>query len=204
MQEEIMQSLGSHLVQTHVTESDLWIRVADESWLDAVRICKEDLGFDYFSFLSAVDWLPNPNLDGEYVFDEGKEPAGPQEIIVDPEVRYAGGTSRFQVLTRLYSVEKHHGVTLVTDVPESLTLASIVTLYKGADWHERETWEMFGITFEGHSDLRHIYLPAEFEGFPLRKDFPLLARVVRPWPGLVDMEEMPIVENQEKPEQDFA
>ena len=51
------------------------------------------------------------------------------------------------------------------------------TVYAGADWHERETWEMFGFTFDGHPDLRHIYLPGEFEGFPLRKDFPLLARV---------------------------
>ena len=52
---------------------------------------------------------------------------------------------------------------------------------------------MFGITFDGHPDLRHIYLPAEFEGHPLRKDFPLLARLVKPWPGIVDVEPMPRV-----------
>ena len=50
---------------------------------------------------------------------------------------------------------------------------------------------MFGIDFVGHPDLRHIYLPADFEGHPLRKDFPLLARVVKPWPGIVDVEPMP-------------
>ena len=50
---------------------------------------------------------------------------------------------------------------------------------------------MFGITFDGHPDLRHIYLPGEFEGYPLRKDFPLLARMVKPWPGIVDVEPMP-------------
>ena len=50
---------------------------------------------------------------------------------------------------------------------------------------------MYGITFTGHPDLRHIYLPTEFEGHPLRKDFPLLARVVKPWPGIVDVEPMP-------------
>lgn len=52
---------------------------------------------------------------------------------------------------------------------------------------------MFGFNFIGHPDLRHLYLPDEFVGFPLRKDFALAARVVRPWPGLVDMEEMPTV-----------
>ena len=64
-------------------------------------------------------------------------------------------------------------------------------LFGGADWHERETWEMYGFDFAGHPGLRHMYLPGEFEGFPGRKDFPLLAREVKPWPGLVDVEPMP-------------
>jgi NADH-quinone oxidoreductase subunit C len=50
---------------------------------------------------------------------------------------------------------------------------------------------MFGFEFTGHPGLRHLYLPSEFEGFPLRKDFPLLAREVKPWPGLVDVEQFP-------------
>jgi NADH-quinone oxidoreductase subunit C len=50
---------------------------------------------------------------------------------------------------------------------------------------------MFGFVFDGHPSLRHLYLPGEFEGHPLRKDFPLLARDVKPWPGLVDVEPMP-------------
>ena len=50
---------------------------------------------------------------------------------------------------------------------------------------------MYGFQFDGHPGLRHIYLPTEFEGFPLRKDFPLLAREVKPWPGLVDVEPLP-------------
>jgi NADH-quinone oxidoreductase subunit C len=50
---------------------------------------------------------------------------------------------------------------------------------------------MYGFVFDGHPALRHLYLPSEFEGHPLRKDYPLLARVVKPWPGLVDVEPMP-------------
>ena len=70
-------------------------------------------------------------------------------------------------------------------------MQSWVPVYPGADWHERECWEMYGFVFDGHPALRHLYLPSEFEGHPLRKDFPLLARVVKPWPGLVDVEPMP-------------
>jgi NADH-quinone oxidoreductase subunit C len=50
---------------------------------------------------------------------------------------------------------------------------------------------MYGFVFDGHPSLRHLYLPSEFEGHPLRKDYPLLAREVKPWPGLVDVEPMP-------------
>ena len=64
-------------------------------------------------------------------------------------------------------------------------------MYAGANWHERECHEMFGIGFEGHPDLRNMYLPVDFEGHPLRKDFPLLARMVKPWPGIADVEPLP-------------
>ena len=81
---------------------------------------------------------------------------------------------------------------LKADIPEdSLAIGTWTDVFQGANWHEREVWEMFGITFIGHPDLRHIYLPGGFEGHPLRKDFPLLARVVKPWPGIVDVEPMP-------------
>ena len=72
-----------------------------------------------------------------------------------------------------------------------MTVASWFTVYAGANWHERETHEMFGISFAGHPDLRNMYLPTEFEGHPLRKDFPLLSRMIKPWPGIVDVEPMP-------------
>ena len=59
---------------------------------------------------------------------------------------------------------------------------------------------MYGFGFDGHPSLRHLYLPSGFEGHPLRKDFPLLARVVKPWPGLVDVEPMPEVAEAPAPE----
>ncbi|GLW08773.1 hypothetical protein Misp01_39030 [Microtetraspora sp. NBRC 13810] len=62
-------------------------------------------------------------------------------------------------------------------------LPSATGVYRGADWHERETFEMFGVVFEGHPHLVPLLLPDGFEGHPLRKDFVLAARVARPWPG---------------------
>ena len=76
-------------------------------------------------------------------------------------------------------------------VPPDLQVGTWTREYPGANWHEREAWEMFGISFAGHPGLRHLYLPGDFEGHPLRKDFPLLARLIKPWPGIVDVEPMP-------------
>jgi NADH-quinone oxidoreductase subunit C len=163
------------------------VRVDIANWQRAAEICKPT--YEYFSYLSAIDWLPNPTLDGEKVFVPDATPPGPQEIIVDPVIRKGGGSSRFQLVAHVYNVEAHEGLTLVADVEENAP--SWTSIYKGANWHEREAWEMFGIIFDGHPNLSHIYLPAEFDGHPMRKDFPLIAREVRPWPGLVDMEEMP-------------
>ncbi|MEU6391957.1 NADH-quinone oxidoreductase subunit C [Streptomyces sp. NPDC046939] len=73
---------------------------------------------------------------------------------------------------------------LRTTVPHSApVLASAVDVYAGAAWHERETHEMFGVTFEGHPHLVPLLLPDGFEGHPLRKDFVLAARVAKAWPG---------------------
>lgn len=111
-----------------------------------------------------------------------------------------GGDTRFQVFARLYSTTRHEGVTLKADLdPDAPSVGTWCDIYPGADWNERETWEMYGFVFEGHPNLVKLYLPGEFEGFPLRKDFPLLSREVKPWPGLVDVELMPESAETETP-----
>ncbi len=90
----------------------------------------------------------------------------------------------FTVVTHVWSTTHRHGVLLRTRLPrEAPSIPSIVDIYPGASWHERETAEMFGIAFAGHPDPKPLLLSNEFEGHPLRKDFVLAARVAKPWPG---------------------
>ena len=186
--------LGDGLKASEVVGGDLWVRVDVSQWRRACEVAKNELGMDYFCFLSGIDWLPNPTLAGREVWDPNPNEASEPTAEAGEELKtgIAGGDTRFQVFARLYSTRTHVGFTLKADLDdERPTAPSIVSVYRGADWHERETWEMYGFDFEGHPGLRHLYLPGEFEGNPLRKDFPMLAREVKPWPGLVDKEQIP-------------
>jgi NADH-quinone oxidoreductase subunit C len=94
------------------------------------------------------------------------------------------GEDGFDVVTQLWSTSRHHGVRVkVAAGRDDPRVPSVSDLYPGANWHERETWELFGIDFEGHPQLVKLLLPEQFEGFPLRKEFPLATRIAKPWPG---------------------
>jgi NADH-quinone oxidoreductase subunit C len=187
--------LGAAVLASEIAGGDICVRVDRASWRAAVEACRDKLGMDYFCFLSGIDWMDAPDLSGEKAWDpDAASPSnGGEDASTAPETKkVAGGESRFQVFARLYSTTKKLGVTLKADLDDAApSVETITTVYRGADWHERETWEMYGFDFVGHPGLRHLYLPSEFEGFPLRKDFPLLAREVKPWPGLVDVEPIP-------------
>ena len=74
---------------------------------------------------------------------------------------------------------------------ENAEIESLVDVFAGANWHEREAYEMFGINFLNHPNLIKLYLPDDYEGNPLLKSFELISREVKPWPGEVDVEGMP-------------
>jgi NADH-quinone oxidoreductase subunit C len=98
----------------------------------------------------------------------------------------------FDIVVQLYSISRRHQVRVkVACDREDPSLPTISDLYPGANWHERETWELFGIIFEGHPQLVKLLLPEQFEGHPLRKDFVLMTRVAKPWPGAEEGEESP-------------
>jgi NADH-quinone oxidoreductase subunit C len=227
--DQVKSVLGDAVVGSHIQHNDLWVRVGREDWRRAAEACKS-LGFDYFDFLSGIDWMPSapnpedaetlsvePDADADEAPDAAEAEEAKAEHDAEPQpseagtvaayetaegepeggwtTGWAGGDTRFQVFMRLHSITRKIGITLKADLDdENPRIASLHDIYFGADWHERETWEMYGFVFEGHPYLQHIYLPGEFEGFPLRKDFPLLAREVKPWPGIVDVEDLPAAE----------
>ena len=193
--------LGDGLVEHHLEgdTTDLWVRVTPEAWTDAARAARDDLGCTFFDFLSAIDWMASPygrDMDAQEDVVSGTAAEAEAAGETEPYEPVAGSTSRFQLLAHVINPEEHFGVILKCDLadPAGDTAPTVDTwsdLYAGANWHEREAAEMFGIDFVGHPNLINLYLPGEFEGHPLRKDFPLLSRRVRPWPGIVDVEPLP-------------
>ena len=204
---ELGERLGDGIVASHIDPGhDLVVRIANEAWADAASGLRRALGFDYFTFLSAIDWMPSPygrSMDAAVDLDTDA-PKGPPELPPGPyEHGVTGGDTRFQALARVYSTRRKIGITLKADLAnDEPTIETWTGTYPGADWHEREAWEMFGITFIGHPKLRHIYLPGDFEGNPLRKDFPLLSRQIKPWPGIVDVEPLPGDDEDDKDKPD--
>ncbi len=124
---------------------------------------------DWVAAVTAV--RDDPELDGSYL-----------DVLLAVDEHPRG----FDVVVRLWSVARRHGVHLRTSVPrEDPRLPSLVGVFAGAAWHEREAAEMFGLVFDGHPDLAPLLLPDGFVGHPLRKERVLAARQ-EPWPGRLD------------------
>ncbi|MEZ5410467.1 MAG: NADH-quinone oxidoreductase subunit C [Acidimicrobiales bacterium] len=208
--EALTTELGDALLDSHlIAGKDLWIRVGTEAWASTADYLRNRQRFRFFDFLSAIDWMPSPYgrsldaavdniLEGKSLVGDGEAEDGGDSaagaVSGAGAGAYAGGETRFQVFARVYSLTTKLGVTIKADVGnlgDPLQVGTWTGTYPGADWHEREAYEMFGITFVGHPGLRKLYLPGDFEGHPMRKDFPLLARLIKPWPGIVDVEPMP-------------
>jgi len=96
---------------------------------------------------------------------------------------------RFEVVYNLYSIRYRHKIRIRAQVPENdPKIDSVVPIWAGANWHERECYDMFGILFTGHPDLRRILMPEDWEGFPLRKDYPLKGPDFdKDWTGFTDV-----------------
>ncbi len=162
------------------------IRVARDAWVETLQKASDEGGLPFFSWLSAVDWS--------------------REVTVgEPVEDVEGLDERYEVVARLSSVKDASAAQFIAAVSkDDAWIDSVVPLFAGAEWHEREAAEMFGIDFRGHPNLAKLYLPDSFEGHPLRKSYPLLSREVKPWPGKVDVEDMPSTENVEAQAQETA
>jgi NADH-quinone oxidoreductase subunit C len=133
------------------------VEVASTDWSAAAAALRDDPDLDcsFFDWLSAHDAGPDADVD-----------------------------SGLCVVLHVWSLSHRHHVLLRTRVARDHgRLASLVEVWPGAAWHERETFEMFGVVFDGHPNLVPLLLPDGFEGHPLRKDFVLASRVAKSWPG---------------------
>lgn len=127
---------------------DTRVVVGKDELLDMMRLLKEVRGLDLLVDVTCVDYL-----------------------------NYRDATDRFGLVYLLASTDSNERITVRVFVNEpDLAVPSLCDLWKGADWLEREVFDMFGIVFEGHPDLRRILMPEEFTAFPLRKDYPLQGR----------------------------
>jgi NADH-quinone oxidoreductase subunit C len=150
--DHLRQRFGEAIVETHDFRGDHTAVVTRERLLDVLGHCRDaaDLRFDLLMDLTAVDDSKFP----------GRED-GP----------------RFEVVYHLYSVPHNHRVRLKVRVEEDdAVVPSAVGLWAIANWMEREVWDMFGVRFDGHPDLRRLLLYEEFVGHPLRKDYPINRR----------------------------
>ena len=202
-----VEHLGDGVADSHLKPGDdLWIRVNTDAWGAAAETLRHKMGAQFFDFVSAIDWMPSPygrEMDAEVDTILAAANGEVEAVEAAPTVQgYAGGDTRFQVFGRAINVVDHWGITIKADVPDgTMSVPTWINTYPGAAWHEREAHEMFGISFDGNVDMRNLYLPTDFEGHPMRKDFPLLARRVKPWPGIVDVEGMP---GADEPEEEAA
>jgi NADH-quinone oxidoreductase subunit C len=143
----LLDAHSDAVLETHAHRGDATARVDATRVVDVLRFLRDDLllRFDMLSDLTAVDYLGHPHHSGP----------------------------RFEVVYHLFSTSHLHRVRVKAAVPETpCQIDSAVDVWPGANWMEREVWDLYGIRFRNHPDLRRILLYEEFEGHPLRKDYP--------------------------------
>lgn len=144
----VLQSRFGTGITESVFRDNRRIDVSSGSVFEILSGLKAEFGFSMLIDLTAVDWL-----------------------------EYEGATDRFSVVYLLLNMNTGERLIVRTAVnlPDPC-LPSVYSLWRGADWMEREVFDMFGISFTGHPDLRRLLMPEEFDAYPLRKDYPLKGR----------------------------
>ena len=150
--------------------------------VEAGLYLRDELGFDFLSDVAAADYLGWPtgteNVAGYYGTRAGRDTGWPGsqglQRLPDPKPK------RFSVSYHLLAVrEGAPRVRLQVWVDDGEPVPSVITVWPTADWHEREAWDMMGIRIEGHPNLRRILMDDDWEGHPLRKDYPIGGEPVR-------------------------
>ncbi len=165
---------------SHTYRGDETVVLRREFLLEVARFLKEDpaLQMNFLMDLTAVDYSTCGKSPAPAFFASSGVAVSPSSQIPD-EDPWPGPPSeaRFAVVYHFFSVEHKHRLRLLVPLDETdAEVDSLTSLWAGADWLEREVWDMFGIRFQGHPDLKRILMYEEFEGHPLRKDYPVNKR----------------------------
>jgi NADH-quinone oxidoreductase subunit C len=124
-------------------KGEISLQVKPEDIVDVCRSLRDEFGFERLSGITGVDYWPEQ-------------------------------TPRLHVVYQLHSIQHNRRLELRVPVDGNKpVVTTIEAVYPNANWHEREVWDMFGVRFEGHSDLRRILMPEDWEGHPLQKNYPL-------------------------------
>jgi len=143
--DELKERFGEDIIQTSDFAGDLTAVVKPDKWVEILRFLKEE-SKDKYDYMSDL--------------------CGVDHHEDDP---------RFEVVVHLLSLSNFRRVRLKTSIRDGEELDTLTSLWKTADWHEREAFDLLGIRFKGHPNLERILLPDDFLGHPLRKDYPLRA-----------------------------
>jgi NADH-quinone oxidoreductase subunit C len=175
--EKVKARVGALVLEYRSFRGDDRIHVDRANLLEAAQSLRDDpeLSFDLLLDVTAVDYLGQPDdftLHRE-IWDQNRAtmrqlPLRRHELTLPPP----GPELRFALVYHLTSTKHLHRLRIKCRVPEDdPTIASLTPLWASANWLERETYDLYGIQFTGHPDLRRIYLYDEFVGHPLRKDY---------------------------------
>jgi NADH:ubiquinone oxidoreductase subunit C len=180
-----LERLAAHLgadgvLGSKVQHDELTIWVANPRWRDAALFLRDEEGYDFLSDVMTVDWL---GYQGDVAGYWGADSFGGRDInrtgsaglALVPSVL---GDKRFSVSCHLLkfmtvAAGDHRRLRLQTFIDDGESVQTLVPVYPSADYHEREAWDMMGIPFEGHPNLKRILLPDYWEGHPQRKDYPI-------------------------------
>ena len=165
---------------SHAYRGDATIVISRESLLDVVRILRDDSAFqmNFLIDVTAVDFSAFGKKASPAFFVSSGVAVGPLRQLPDEHPwRRPPGAARFVVVYHFFSLPLKHRLRVEVPVDETdAEVDSVTSLWAGADWLEREVWDMFGIRFRGHPNLKRILMYEQFAGHPLRKDYPVNKR----------------------------
>lgn len=172
---EQLQNHFNEKIKIVDTQDCITIEVAPENLLSICKTLRDDFAFEQLIDVCGVDYLDygishwRTYETTESGFSRGVDEIGERKI--------AWKKPRFASVYHLLSVSKNQRVRIKVYLIEEPVVPSVIGIWKSADWFERESYDLFGIVYEGHPDLRRILTDYGFKGHPFRKDFPLIGEV---------------------------